>query len=39
MRKNKIKQSGLRFGENLAKLGLEMGSRAINSSIGKKINK
>ena len=39
MRKDKRKQLGQQFGENLAKLGLEKGSRAINSTIGKKINK
>ena len=37
MRKNKLKQSGKRIGENLAKIGLEMRSRAINSSLGKRL--
>ena len=40
MRNNKRKQSGKGIGENLAKLGFEMGSRPINSSLGKRpINK
>ena len=37
IRNNKWKQSGKRIGENLAKLGLEMRSRAINSSLGKRL--
>ena len=40
MRNNKRKQSGKGIGENLAKLGFEMGSRPINSSLRKRpINK
>ena len=39
MKKNKRKQSGKGRGENLAKLGLEFGSKAINSSVGKKLIK
>ena len=40
MGNNKRKQSGKGIGENLAKLGFEMGSRPINSSLGKRpINK
>ena len=37
MRNNKRKQLGKGIGENLAKLGSEMESRAINSSLGKKL--
>ena len=37
MRNNKRKQLGKGIGENLAKLGFEMESRAINSSLGKKL--
>ena len=37
MKKNKIKQSGKGLGENLAKMGLDLGSRVLNSSIGKKL--
>ena len=37
MRNNKRKQSGKGIVENLAKLGFEMGSRAINSFLGKRL--
>ena len=37
MRRNKRKQSGKGLGENLAKISLGLGSRALNSSIGNKI--
>ena len=37
MRKKKRKQSGKGLGENLAKIGLNLGSRALNFSIGKRI--
>ena len=37
MKKNKRKQSGKGLGENLVKMALDLGSRALNSSIGKKL--
>ena len=35
--RKKWRQSGKGLGGNLAKLGIEMGSRALNSSIGKRL--
>ena len=34
---NKRRQSGKGVGENLAKLGFEMGSKALNSSFGRRL--
>ena len=36
-KKKKIKQSGKGLGKNLVKMALDLGSRALNSSIGKKL--
>ena len=38
-RKEKRKQSGQGLGSNLAKVGLELGSKALSSEFGKKISK
>ena len=37
--KQKRKQSGQGLGSNLAKVGLKLGSKALDSEFGKKINK